>query len=53
MASPLTKTGYLNLLGDDLTISRFRVTLDELLGDGQFGNVYRGTYFETDVSVFV
>lgn len=28
----------------DLHIDRSRVTLEELLGDGQFGNVYKGVY---------
>uniref|UniRef100_A0A915Q5D0 receptor protein-tyrosine kinase n=1 Tax=Setaria digitata TaxID=48799 RepID=A0A915Q5D0_9BILA len=30
--------------GANLLIDRSRVTLEELLGDGQFGNVYRGTF---------
>uniref|UniRef100_A0A915BVR5 receptor protein-tyrosine kinase n=2 Tax=Parascaris univalens TaxID=6257 RepID=A0A915BVR5_PARUN len=34
-----------------LKIDRSRVCLEELLGDGQFGNVYRGTYTHEDDDV--
>lgn len=30
----------------NLLVDRSRVTLEELLGDGQFGNVYRGTFMK-------
>ncbi|KAL3998181.1 Protein tyrosine kinase family protein [Acanthocheilonema viteae] len=33
---------------DNLLVDRSRVTLEELLGDGQFGNVYRGTFMKED-----
>uniref|UniRef100_A0A9J2Q0I7 receptor protein-tyrosine kinase n=1 Tax=Ascaris lumbricoides TaxID=6252 RepID=A0A9J2Q0I7_ASCLU len=33
---------------NNLQIDRSRVCLEELLGDGQFGNVYRGTYTHED-----
>uniref|UniRef100_A0A0R3RHW8 receptor protein-tyrosine kinase n=1 Tax=Elaeophora elaphi TaxID=1147741 RepID=A0A0R3RHW8_9BILA len=32
----------------NLLVDRSRVTLEELLGDGQFGNVYRGTFMKED-----
>ncbi|VDM37974.1 unnamed protein product [Toxocara canis] len=37
-------------LSSDLRIDRSRVSLEELLGDGQFGNVYRGTHLLEDGS---
>ncbi|VDK17680.1 unnamed protein product [Anisakis simplex] len=40
-AMEIHRTLSLNI---DLHIDRSRVSLEELLGDGQFGNVYRGTY---------
>ncbi|MCP9257945.1 hypothetical protein DINM_001113 [Dirofilaria immitis] len=30
----------------NLLVDRSRITLEELLGDGQFGNVYRGTFMK-------
>ncbi|EFO26761.1 TK/FAK protein kinase [Loa loa] len=32
----------------NLLVARSQVTLEELLGDGQFGNVYRGTFMKED-----
>ncbi len=32
-------------------LKRFRITLEELLGEGQFGDVYRGKY-ESEVVFF-
>uniref|UniRef100_A0A0M3JN33 Protein kinase domain-containing protein n=1 Tax=Anisakis simplex TaxID=6269 RepID=A0A0M3JN33_ANISI len=49
-AMEIHRTLSLNI---DLHIDRSRVSLEELLGDGQFGNVYRGTYTQEVRTVWV
>uniref|UniRef100_A0A914VRN7 non-specific protein-tyrosine kinase n=1 Tax=Plectus sambesii TaxID=2011161 RepID=A0A914VRN7_9BILA len=41
---------YAAPLNRDYHIDRHRVTLEELLGEGQFGDVYRGTYEPSESS---